>query len=280
MKELTNNQKPESREEKDMKLNDQLRSYNKIAKSILETKSPQERMQNLTGLIMLIAEECKPFLDKDSSQIWDYTLITKAKGAEPVENKCKGAPDYELYRMAFENRTILSQFTNMLEKGELKGKFNSIAELEAHTLYSALNTELIRTKKEVQCMKRLEKKSPGVPDHFELDIPQIKQKLKKVLQLMKQLGYVEQSLTNNDFLYLCSGIGRPSTYPIKWLKDDDELGYFVKTFFKNTKNKYARATLCFKLNNGKTPDEKNLRTNATKQIDKQTPINALVKIIS
>lgn len=278
MKLLERNQESESREVLDMKLNDQLRSYNKIAKSILETKSPQERMQTLTGLMQLIKEECKSFLVGSPSQVWDYTITTK--GEEPVENKYQGAPDYEIYRMAFENRGIRLQLTDMLENGMFKGKFGSLAELEAHTLYSALDSELIRTEKEVQCMKRPEKKLPEVPDHFELDIPQIKQKLKKVHEMMKQKGYLEQSVTFADFYYLCTGKDRPDKLPIKWLKDDDELGYFVKTFFKKTKNKYDRATKCFKLNNGKTPDAKNLRTNATKQNDKQIPIDALVMIVS
>ena len=116
----------------------------------------------------------------------------------------------------------------------------------------------------------------SVPHHFSLPNEYLKNnRLNKVLKLLKEGGYVHKNTKEKDWIFVCTGLGEEPDKPIQWLKDDDELGYFVQQFF-NDKNKWARTEYCFLTKNGNGPDATNLRTNVTR---KEKKIGPLYKII-
>ena len=116
----------------------------------------------------------------------------------------------------------------------------------------------------------------SVPHHFSLpnDDANIAW-LKKVLTKLKKDGYVHKDTKVKDWIFVCTGVGEEPDNPIQWLKDDDELGYFVQQLFYDNK-KYDRAVHCFLLKSGDVPNATNLRTNATQKPEKRDPIYAII----
>ena len=116
----------------------------------------------------------------------------------------------------------------------------------------------------------------SVPHHFSLpnDDANIA-RLKRVLARLKKGEYVHKDTKIKDWIYVCTGVGEEPDNPIQWLKDDDELGFFVQQFFNDNK-KYDRAAHCFLLKNGDVPNATNLRTNATQKAEKRDPLYAII----
>ena len=115
-----------------------------------------------------------------------------------------------------------------------------------------------------------------VPHHFSLSNDDINiARLKRVLAKLKKDGYVHKDTKIKDWIFVCTGVGEEPNNPIQWLKDDDELGYFVQQFFHD-KKKYDRSVHCFLLKNGDVPNATNLRTNVTQKTEKRDPLYAII----
>lgn len=116
----------------------------------------------------------------------------------------------------------------------------------------------------------------SVPHHFSLpnDDANIAW-LKKVLAKLKKDDYIHKDTKVKDWIFVCTGVGEEPDNPIQWLKDDDELGYFVQQLFHD-KKKYDRAVHCFLLKSGEVPDATNLRTNVTQKPEKRNPLYAII----
>ncbi len=116
----------------------------------------------------------------------------------------------------------------------------------------------------------------SVPHHFSLSNEEANiARLKRVLAKLKKDNYVHKDTKVKDWIFVCTGYGEEPDNPILWLKDDDELGYFIQQFFSD-KKKWDRAVHCFLLKNNDVPNATNLRTNATKKPEKTEPLFKII----
>lgn len=116
----------------------------------------------------------------------------------------------------------------------------------------------------------------SVPHHFSLSNEEANiARLKRVLAKLKKDNYVHKDTKVKDWIFVCTGYGEEPDNPILWLKDDDELGYFIQQFFSD-KRKWDRAVHCFLLKNNDVPNATNLRTNATKKPEKTEPLFKII----
>lgn len=116
----------------------------------------------------------------------------------------------------------------------------------------------------------------SVPHHFSLPNNDANiARLKKILAKLKKNDYVHKDTKVKDWIFVCTGVGEEPDNPIQWLKDDDELGYFVQQLFHD-KKKWDRAIHCFLLKSGEVPDATNLRTNVTQKPEKRNPLYAII----
>lgn len=129
---------------------------------------------------------------------------------------------------------------------------------------------------EIQAIDDEDETTTLVPNHFSLpnDDTSIA-RLKRVLAKLKKDGYVHKNTKAKDWIFVCTGVGEEPNNPIQWLKDYDELGYFVQQFFHDYK-KYDRAVHCFLLKSGEVPNATNLRTNATQKAEKRDPLYDII----
>lgn len=131
---------------------------------------------------------------------------------------------------------------------------------------------------EIQVIDDEDETATSVPHHFSLPNNDANiARLKRVLARLKKDGYVHKDTKIKDWIYVCTGVGEEPDNPIQWLKDDDELGYFVQQFYHD-KKKYDRAVHCFLLQNGDVPNATNLRTNVTQKTEKRNPLYAIIHI--
>ena len=118
----------------------------------------------------------------------------------------------------------------------------------------------------------------SVPHHFSLSNEEANiARLKRILARLKKEKYLRENTKVNDWIFVCTGLGEEPDNPIQWLKDDDELGYFVQQFFSD-KKKWDRAVHCFLLKNNDVPNATNLRTNVTKKPEKTAPLYNIIHI--
>lgn len=123
------------------------------------------------------------------------------------------------------------------------------------------------------------KKGKSVPHHYCLPHSESdKARLKRVLKKLKEKRYVPKTTKESAWIFVCTGEGKVPDAPIQWLKDNDELGYFVSKFFSD-RNRYDRAVHCFLLKDGDTPNATNLRTNVTKKNDKTAPLDEIIQLL-
>ena len=129
---------------------------------------------------------------------------------------------------------------------------------------------------EIQAIDDEDETTTTVPHHFSLPNNEANIAwLKRVLARLKKENYVHKDTKAKDWIFVCTGVGEEPNNPIQWLKDDDELGYFVQQFFQDNK-KYDRAVHCFLLKSGDVPNATNLRTNATQKAEKRDPLYAII----
>ena len=262
----------------DENLNSKFLEYEKLAENILKYKDLDRRIAALDGLLAMVRTESNgDIVEETSLRVNCDILVEETNEWVPVS----GEPDYEMYKSVFNNPEQRQKIQSTAEEWIGRdGRHFSFSDVQRLWLYAAIKKERDRSEKERACQTPgANKGKKDLPNHF--SVPNTEEKKRWLVRVLKKLineEYLHSSVTESDWLYYCTGKGTIPDGKIQWLKDDDELGYFVKTFFKDSQRKYDRAEMCFLLKNGDTPNGKNLRTNATAKKDKTGPIDEIVHL--
>jgi len=258
----------------DKVLNNKIHEYELAAEKLLKIRSVEKRKNSLKNLIGMI-EVDNPELNLTNNKEKEY-VITYETEKGLIEVPAIGCPDFETYK-----RTYYDEERRRQKLEECLTKNEPFAELCLQEFVAALRIEYERALLEWKCMSEPEeqKNKKIVPSHFSLaNTVTERARLKKVLAQLMEKGYFDRKIPFPDWLYYCTGYGEPPLKKLHWLKDNDELGYFVKVFFNEVPDKYARAAKCFVLQDGRVPNESLFHTNVTKKENKRQALNAIIKL--
>jgi hypothetical protein len=223
-------------------MNNHLRDYTKMAKNFLRIKSTREKVDSLRGLVQLIEDECKAFLKKDSYVEWDYIAKDPETG---VSREMTGAPDFEIYLSAFNNKEKRREFATLLDCNPFKEQGITFAELEIFVLHTAIKVELERAEKEFKCQ---------TPHIISEDIHFCKRVSDEDLNEIYD-GLVEKKMlcdnpTLEDFVYWHTGSGTRPQSPLKWATKN-VCRYYVQQYLDSD---WLTAEQCFCCKRGKIND--------------------------
>lgn len=243
-------------------MNNHLRDYTKMAKNFLRIKSTREKVDSLRGLVQLIEDECKAFLKKDSYVEWDYIAKDPETG---VSREMTGAPDFEIYLSAFNNKEKRREFATLLDCNPFKEQGITFAELEIFVLHTAIKVELERAEKEFKCQ---------TPHIISEDIHFCKRVSDEELTTIYNGLMEHEMLCNNptlaEFIYWHTGQGSKPAEPLMW-KTKNVCRYYV---FRYLDSDWPTAENCFSCKRGSIS---NLMSASNITKDNREIINEILK---
>lgn len=221
------------------KMNNQLKNYTKIAKNFLRMQSPREKADSLRGLLQLIEDECKSFINEDSLVEWDYIAKDSQTG---VSREMTGAPDFEIYTSAFNNKEKRREFATILDCSPFKEQGMTFAELEIFVLHTAVKVELERAEKEFKCQSQLNSRHNNV--HFSKWVSD--EELTAIYNGLMEQEMLCNNPTLTDFIYWHTGQGTIPSEPLMW-KTKNVCRYYV---FRYLDSDWPTAEQCFSCKRG------------------------------